>query len=171
MTYSVINPEKLVNGRSEDISVVLANFQAIESVIQSLVSPYEDYIPTALGVNIGSTGTTEGRFCRQGDTVMGGFIVTFGGAGINGGGSGVMTWNLPVLAGGNMGGIIGHGFWTDVSAPATYGFKLLGDGNTQQALMLYQAAFNGVFTQVKGDTPFTPAAGDLLWCQYAYEAA
>lgn len=42
MTYSVINPTSMVNGQLEDISVVLANFESIESEMGALQGSFDN---------------------------------------------------------------------------------------------------------------------------------
>lgn len=117
---------------------------------------------------LGASPTQLGRYTRVGRTVIGDFIIYFGGAGLAAG-TGSYRFNLPFLPVWNVDHrAIGNGYLFDASANDLKTFQLVVSGGATYAYGIVHSG--GGLVAFVGAATYPWAVGDRLLGNFTYEA-
>jgi hypothetical protein len=116
--------------------------------------------------NLGSTGTSTGRYGRIQNLVYGWAQFQFGGTGISAG-SGSYFCSIPVTAK-EAGPVVGSAWAVDISTYATHTGVVLLDSTTR---LISIGTGGGVYAAAINSSTFVWAASDIIRFGFTYEAA
>lgn len=134
------------------------------------IGTWSTWTPTFTFLNKGTTGTVVAKYVQIGKLVRGVCEVTLGGTGISVGGAGAVSFTLPVTSA-RAGGRIGSSTYLDSGVAFYDGSVLLGSTTVANFLIHVASGTYTTASNVSATTPFTWAAADTFYCEFAYEAA
>lgn len=131
------------------------------------------FTATTTNPSLGTTGTSEGWYSRQGDLVFFEFVLTFGGTGMSQG-SGTYNISLPVppkSPTNSLHSTRGTVVFRDSSAGTQRDYKLTISGGLLFINAYNDTALGGSGALTAAAAPFTYAASDFIAGQVVYHAA
>jgi hypothetical protein len=156
-----------------DVTAVMYrdNGASWDTVALGAIEDWQSYTPTLTGSGsnptLGSGSSATGRYQRNGKTITGRADILFGSSGVAAG-TGQYIISLPVAAAVPLPRAMGTAILFDSSAGLFY-TGVVYQGTTASNARV--ALNNNASLVASTGTPFTEAANDQFWLEFAYEAA